>query len=312
MLIKQDAKLDTSGEESMALLRSALLSAHPSMEIVRLLFMHGLAIPVPGEKRDRFEELVSIPFEFDSPEVKAIVRSLLESKASSARKIYWAGQILCGYGLSGFTVADELAPRAWARTMKPLWNSMPEQPLSIARAIHSALLHVLSYPDPAPKFSFLMRAVYNLDIDADTEAVVQAVLNTEHLGLLTMFKSSRLSFLEHVDPLAFLRQDKLGEFLISLRLRAPSMNKGMKMTWLDHAVEEQNTVAVALLATTLKYTPEELKTCAARVRASTPARCAAAAHPGRAGRQLFRVDRCRNGALEAPEREQLMPGMRAV
>lgn len=98
-LLKRGANVNCTTAEGMPLLELALLSKHPNMDIVRLLFRNEtwVAARYAGRADDFSHDL----------DFTEIVKALVGAGASTDQKIQWMGLMFCELRESGFTAGDD-------------------------------------------------------------------------------------------------------------------------------------------------------------------------------------------------------------
>jgi ankyrin repeat protein len=154
-LLKRGANVNCTTAEGMPLLELALLSGHPSLDIVRLLF--GNAAWGAARYAGRPDDIYF--YGLDSTE---IVKALVGAGASKKQKIHWMALMFCELRESGFTANDE----SQIRGLYKLFKTIGVDDSAVAKALYEAwnFADHKPKPDRARVREVLLRCLRSLEL----------------------------------------------------------------------------------------------------------------------------------------------------
>jgi hypothetical protein len=178
VLLSRGAEFKITAENDDVLLRAAVLSDRPNIEMVRLLLQHRANAALSKSKTVDWALL-------DQSEVNAakIVPFLLGGNVSDGHKLYWAAATLAEYVPCGFSTGDDIHVRRWDESMMPLWKSMPNVPAARSHAIAQAVQQLASYPHAGARIAFIQKSAWflysSMDQKIDFHPIANAMLDAD-------------------------------------------------------------------------------------------------------------------------------------
>ena len=153
-LLKSGADPACTTAEGRSLLELAMLSPHPDLDIVRLLFSNKRFREVLY--RDAPDDQMSID-PYCGLDFKKMAGALVASGASATQSVEWMAMMFCAFRKMGFSSIDTMNIRFFEHWFRPLLQQTGEPSVDamLSRALRRGYVLAKSMPDPEATFEQL-------------------------------------------------------------------------------------------------------------------------------------------------------------